>query len=76
MSDAIKHAQAGPDAMWSQDLPPSRGQYETIATLALELLEVEKPKTRFEASVAITRLHQALLSEHAPRPKVPLSEPF
>ena len=69
MPDALRTAAAGPDALWSTDHDPSRGQYQTIAVLALELLGVAPPLNRYEASVAITRLRNALLTDDAlPRP--------
>lgn len=76
MPDALRTAAAGPDAMWSTDLPPSRGQYQTIAVLALKLLGVEEPAHRLDASVAITRLQNALLSPDAPPVALPAPEAF
>lgn len=52
-------AAAGPDGYWSEDHPPSRGQYRTLAVLALELLGVPEPGSRLDASVAIARLRQS-----------------
>lgn len=76
MADRIAAPMHGPDAMWSEDLPPSRGQYQTIAVLALELLSVKAPQHRLDASIAITRLRHALLTEDAPRPLGAEVEPF
>lgn len=55
----------GPDAMFAHDRPPTRGQWASIAALALEALDVKVPESRFEASVAIARLHAALERERA-----------
>ncbi len=61
-------ALAGPDGLWSEDLPPSRGQLATIAALALELLGVDQPAHRLDASITITRLRHAQLHPDAPPP--------
>jgi hypothetical protein len=55
----------GPDAIFSDELEPSRGQYQAIAVAALELLGVEEPKTRLDATLALGRLRLAL-REHTP----------
>lgn len=66
MPDRVAHPEQGPDRMWSTDLPPSRGQLHTIATLALRLLEVDPPAHRLDASIVITRLHQAVRGPNGP----------
>jgi hypothetical protein len=43
----------------SQDLPVSRGQWKAIASAACVLLGHAEPKSRYEASVLLTRLRQA-----------------
>lgn len=60
MSDQLRDPTVGPDAMFSETLPPSRGQHHTIATLALQLLGETPPANRLEATIAITRLRHAL----------------
>ena len=75
MSDELRSSVHGPDQYWSDKLPPSRGQYQTIAVLALQLLEVEAPQSRLDASIAITRLRHALQSPDGPRRPPPV-EPF
>lgn len=76
MADGLKDARVGPDAMYSTELAPSRGQFETIARLACELLGV-RVANRLEATVAITRMHRALQSDDAPRPLATIPEiPF
>jgi hypothetical protein len=70
--DRIKRAEAGPDAMFATDLPPSRGQHETIAALAGQLLGFD-PNSRYDASLAIVRLRMALAERPArdPLPDAP-----
>lgn len=51
----------GPDAYWSTDLAPSRGQLSTIALLACELLGIDRPAHRLDASIVIARLRSAQL---------------
>lgn len=58
---SLQEPSTGPDAMFSTALPPSRGQYQTIATLGLQLLSVDPPKNRLEATIAIARLSTALM---------------
>ncbi len=60
---------------WSTQLPVSRGQWRTIAELAIELLDAERPETRYEAELIKTRL-QLALAERAPRNPLPETEPF
>lgn len=79
MPDALQAPEAGPDRMWSRTEVPSRGQYQTIATLALRLLEVDPPATRADASIAITRLELALHGPDGPPPAphtIPAVETF
>lgn len=61
---ALRDATAGPDDIYSTKRLPSRGQYETIALLALELFGVPAPANRLEATLAICRLK---LTETPPR---------
>jgi hypothetical protein len=63
---SLRESTSGPDQYWSDRLAPSPGQYETIAVLALQLLEVAPPATRLDASIAITRLRAALQGEDRP----------
>lgn len=56
----VRNPIAGPDAMFSTELPPSRGQHHTIATLAAELLGETPPASRLEATILIVRLRHAL----------------
>jgi hypothetical protein len=72
---SLRESTSGPDQYWSETLPPSAGQYETIAVLALELLEVDRPEHRLAASIAITRLRAALQGEDRP-PALPRVEAF
>jgi hypothetical protein len=57
---ALRNPRVGPDAMFSEELPPSRGQQQTIATLAAQLLNEEPPSNRLEATILIARLRNAL----------------
>lgn len=61
----------GPDAIFSDELAPSRGQYRAIAVAALELLEVPAPATRLDASLALARLRLALRAGTKEVPEVP-----
>lgn len=72
MSDGLNDPQAGPDAMLSRELPPSRGQFEAIAVAALELLGVQRPKHRLDATIALTRLR--LARDRHPDPPVVIDE--
>jgi hypothetical protein len=56
MSDLV----SGPNEYWSETLPPSRGQYRDIALIALDLLGIERPQTRLDATVAMVRLRAAV----------------
>ncbi len=60
----------GPDQYWSDELPPSRGQYRDIALIALDLLGIPKPKSRLEATVAMVRLRHAV-GNQSPQGGVP-----
>jgi len=51
---------AGPHDYWSSTLPPSRGQWEQIARLACQLLDIEEPASRLDATVAAARLTAAV----------------
>lgn len=50
----------GPDGYWSDQLPPSRGQWKDIALVACELLGIPKPESRLDATVAMVRLRAAV----------------
>lgn len=50
----------GPNEYWSTELSPSRGQYRDIALVALDLLGIERPTTRLDATIAMARLRQAV----------------
>jgi hypothetical protein len=60
----------GPDGYWSEELPPSRGQYKDIALVALELLGIAKPESRLDATVAMVRL-RAAVTDKVPQGGVP-----
>jgi hypothetical protein len=60
MPDRLREPAHGPDAMFSDRLPPTRGQYHSIAHLAMELLGETPPQNRLEATIAITRLRTAV----------------
>lgn len=59
----------GPNEYWSTELSPSRGQYRDIALVALDLLGIERPTTRLEATVTMARLRVAVSEQ--PVQKVP-----
>lgn len=54
MTDELVQPAHGPDSYWSDTMVPSRGQYRTIAVLALDLLGVEVPAHRLDASIVIS----------------------
>jgi hypothetical protein len=56
----------GPFDYWSEELPPSRGQWRTLAELACQLLEHKAPASRRDASVLISRMQLALGDHDAP----------
>ncbi len=56
----------GPNQYWSEELPPSRGQWRDIAELAARVFGLTPPRTRFEATVLQVRLRQAV-TEQEPR---------
>jgi hypothetical protein len=60
MPDRVRDPLAGPASMFSTELPPSRGQWHALATVALKLLRVPVPKSRYDASVVALRLLRAL----------------
>lgn len=49
----------GPDMYWSEELPPSRGQWRDIAQVACDVLGIPRPTCRLEATVAMVRLRAA-----------------
>lgn len=57
----------GPHDYFSDDKPVSRGQWKTIAGLALGLLGVRVPRSRYEASVSIVRMRKLLRDEETTR---------
>ncbi len=66
MASTAPHLQfGGPHDYWSDQKPPSRGQWKTIAQLACELLEIGQPDSRADASVTIDRLRAANLQAAA-----------
>ncbi len=60
----------GPDQYWSDELPPSRGQYRDLALLALRVLGLEEPTTRLQATIAQVRL-RAAIEQQTPQGGVP-----
>lgn len=56
----------GPFDYWSTGLPPSRGQWRTLAELACQLLAHKVPESRRDASVLISRMQLALQDDDAP----------
>lgn len=60
----------GPDQYWSDELPPSRGQYRDLALMALRLLGIEEPQSRLDATTAQVRL-RAAIEQQAPTGGVP-----
>lgn len=52
----------GPDQYWSDELPPSRGQYRDLALVALRVLGIAEPKSRLDATIAQARLRAAVQS--------------
>lgn len=62
----------GPDQYWSEQLPPSRGQWRDLAEVALELLGVPKPESRLDATIAMVRLRAAVTA----KPVVEVPEPW
>lgn len=65
----------GPAEWWSDTLPAAPSQHRAIAHLAAELLGLGELQSRYDASVAITRMRHAV--EHdAPRDPLPDVEGF
>jgi hypothetical protein len=50
----------GPDMYWSDELPPSRGQYRDLALVALRVLGIPEPQSRLEATTIQVRLRAAV----------------
>lgn len=65
--DQLDNPAAGPDQMWSTTIAPSRGQLETLARLACQLLG-QPLEHRLHATVAITRLQLAVQAGDIPQP--------
>jgi len=61
---------SGPDQYWSDGLEPSRGQWKDIAQVACEVLGLDVPTTRLEATVVMVRL-RAAAEQRTPPPAVP-----
>jgi hypothetical protein len=61
--DGLKQPHRGPDAMFAPDLPPTRGQLETIARLACELHNVPLG-SRLDATTAVVRFTEALAEKN------------
>lgn len=75
MPDKLTDPAAGPDGMYSTTEPPTRGQYHALAVAALDLLQVPAPRTRMDATVALTRLRVALSRDERPQVTVdPITE--
>lgn len=51
---------SGPADYYRDDVPVSRGQWADIARLALELLGLPIPKSRYDATVTTVRLRAAV----------------
>jgi hypothetical protein len=62
---------SGPAGYYSDELPVSRGQWADIAKLALEVLGVEVPGSRYEATVTTVRLRAAAERRVGEAPVVP-----
>jgi hypothetical protein len=60
MADSLVSPADGPGGVVATDKPPSRGQWQTIARLALEAAGLQVPTTRFGATVTIARLRMAI----------------
>lgn len=56
----MREPRNGPASYFSDTLPASRGQWQSIAVLALELLGEPQPKTRLDASRLIGTLRAGL----------------
>lgn len=70
----MKQPRNGPHGYFSEDADPSRGQWQAIAQLALELLGEPPPATRLAASQTIGTL-RASLDPGSPPSTVPASKP-
>lgn len=57
---------AGPDGLWSDELEPSRGQNATLVGLFCDLIGTDRPTTRKDASILISRLHACLADPDGP----------
>jgi hypothetical protein len=57
---SLKNPADGPDGMFSTEAPPSRGQWQTIAQLALQALDLKVPTTRLGATIQTARLRAAI----------------
>ena len=60
----------GPDNYWSDEHPPSRGQYRDLAIVAFRVLGIPEPQSRLDATVAMVRL-RAALQQREPQEGVP-----
>jgi hypothetical protein len=58
MPDTVVDPLAGPDGIFATDRPPTRGDWHTIAVLALRVLGHPLPTSRFDATVAAVRLRE------------------
>jgi hypothetical protein len=56
------------------DLPPSRGQWQTIARDALDLLGLDHPTSRADATETLVRLKRTRDQPDTPRP-TPVPDP-
>lgn len=73
MPGDLRAPQTGPHGLHDTDRPVTRGQHQALSVLALELLGLPAPATRFEATVAIARLRLAVEAA-PPAPTVPIPE--
>lgn len=63
---------SGPAGYYSDQLPVSRGQWADIARLALEVLGLDVPQSRYDATVTTVRLRAAVEQQSSRRtPPVP-----
>jgi hypothetical protein len=60
----------GPAGYYRDDMSVSRGQWADIAKIALELLGLDVPETRYDATVVTVRL-RAAAEQRPPVPTIP-----
>jgi hypothetical protein len=65
MPDRVKDPLKGPDGIFATDLPPTRGDWHSLAVLLCHVLRVQVPRSRYDATTLAVRLTRRLATSEA-----------